>query len=147
MIAMPQPLVATLLLPILQETDQTLTVLTGLMLQYSPKKFVSPNGFIVNVGRNARENSLLTLSKSKDEDIFFHVADYPGSHVVMEISQNIPLRSDLEFCAQLAAKHSKAKKLPIAVDYTAIKNVYKIKGAPTGTVGLQKFKTIKIKSL
>ena len=45
------------------------------------KKFVI-DGFNVDVGQNARENDVLTLGAS-GKDIWFHVENYPGSHVIL----------------------------------------------------------------
>jgi hypothetical protein len=55
------------------------------------------DGFNVDVGQNARENDVLTLGAAS-KDIWFHVENYPGSHVIlrnptdgMELSKWDPL--------------------------------------------------------
>jgi len=47
------------------------------------KEFTSKNGFKILVGTDSRDNSLLTHKVAKKLDLFFHVSDFPGSHVIL----------------------------------------------------------------
>ena len=109
------------------------------------REFKSTNGFTILVGQNSRENSHLTLKLAEPSDIFFHVSDFPGSHVILKLGEELASREDLMDAACLAAYHSKAKdKKIIKVDYTEKSNVSKPRKAPAGLVELSKFKTLKI---
>ncbi|MER3444444.1 MAG: fibronectin-binding domain-containing protein [Meiothermus sp.] len=94
----------------------------------------SPGGFAVWVGRNSKENDFLTRS-AHSMDLWFHVQGIPGSHVILRTQgQPAPL-PDLLFAAQLAAYHSKARgERNVAVDYTAKKNVWRLRKAAPGQV-------------
>ncbi len=110
------------------------------------REFKSTNGLTILVGQNSRENSQLTLKLSAKEDIFFHVSDFPGSHVILKIEEALPLRDDLMDAACLAAYYSKGRdKKSINVDYTPRSNVSKPRKAPAGLVELTKFKTLRVK--
>ena len=111
------------------------------------REFTSTNGFKILVGQNSRENSNLTLKIADQEDLFFHVSDYPGSHVILCLSGGVPLNADLLDAACLAAHFSKARnKKSINVDYTSRSNISRPRKAPAGLVELAKFKTIRIKA-
>ena len=115
-------------------------------MNYTPRKYESTNGFTILVGRNSRENVYLSTVYAKDSDIFFHVSDYPGSHVILEVSEgSAPLKDDLLDAGSLAVHYSKAKKALVKVDYCLAKEVTRPKGLPSGTVELGCSKTIKIK--
>ena len=47
------------------------------------RRFVSPDGFVVLVGRGAAENDLLTIKLASPKDFWLHVAAGSGSHVVV----------------------------------------------------------------
>jgi len=75
------------------------------------------------------------------EDIWLHARGVGGSHVVirMENNKNMPQKSTILKAASLAAWHSKARGSGLApVVYTKRKYVNKPKGAPAGSVTVQK---------
>jgi predicted ribosome quality control (RQC) complex YloA/Tae2 family protein len=111
-----------------------------------PKEFTSKNGFKILVGKDSKENDYLTHTVAKATDIFFHVSDFPGSHVILVSEPDrVVLMEDLIDAARLAHKNSKAKDRKTAnVDYTAISNVFRPKGAPSGEVELKRYKTLKV---
>lgn len=99
------------------------------------KEYVSPNGFKILVGKNNKENDVLTLKTSQKEDIWFHTKNIPGSHTVLFTDGKTPDDEDILFAAQKAALHSKAASSSnVAVDFTPIKNVKKPSGARPGMV-------------
>ncbi|MBC7890903.1 MAG: DUF814 domain-containing protein [Sphingobacteriaceae bacterium] len=73
-------------------------------------KKVVVDGFEVLIGRNARNNDLLTQRYARKEDLWLHARDVPGSHVVIRRrpGQNFPGRV-IERAAQLAAWYSKRR--------------------------------------
>ncbi|MBW4542211.1 MAG: NFACT family protein [Myxacorys chilensis ATA2-1-KO14] len=101
-----------------------------------PYKFTSPNGFELLVGRNNRQNDLLTFRTANEYDLWFHTQEIPGSHVLLRLEPGaIADEKDLQFAANAAAYHSRARQSDqVPVTYTEPKNVYKPKGAKPGTV-------------
>ncbi len=100
-----------------------------------PLEFTSPNGFKILVGRNNKQNDMLTLKKSDKNDIWFHVKDIPGSHTIIITNGKTPDEDDILYAAQLAACHSKARESgKVPVDYTKVRYVSKPRGAKPGMV-------------
>ncbi|MBQ9531182.1 MAG: NFACT family protein [Eubacterium sp.] len=108
-----------------------------------PKKYISSDGFVIRVGRNNVQNDELTLRMSKNYDLWFHVKDAAGSHVVVSTDKEKPVTDKLiREAAMLAAANSKAASSSnVAVDYTIIKNVHKPNGAKFGMVIYDNYKT------
>jgi predicted ribosome quality control (RQC) complex YloA/Tae2 family protein len=104
---------------------------------------MSPEGFAIFVGKNNLQNEHLTFSVARPNDTFFHVKDFPGSHVVV---QGTPLGEvTIRLAAKIAAYYSKARySSSIPVDYTSVSHVKKLSGGPLGKVLLKKQKTIYI---
>lgn len=107
-----------------------------------PDVFYSADGFVIRVGRNSAQNDRLTLRQSQGHDIWLHVKDGPGSHVVIRTEgQEVPPRT-LHQAAMLAAYFSKAKdSTNVPVDYTEIRSVWKANGARPGQVLYEGHKT------
>jgi len=110
------------------------------------RRYRSTDGYEILVGRNDRDNDHLTLRIAKSSDLWFHAADYPGSHAVLRNPQRkeVPMSSILE-AAQLAAKFSQAREnAKVAVNYCEKKFVTKPKGFAAGQVRLSSFKTVMV---
>jgi hypothetical protein len=77
----------------------------------SPYRARTIDGFEVLVGRGDPENDRLTFEIAAPEDFWLHVADVPGSHVVVCNPQRLDAlpRCVHERAASLAAWHSKAR--------------------------------------
>lgn len=114
------------------------------------KRFVSPDGLTVLVGRDARSNDILTFKVASQGDFWLHVAGTSGSHVVVRNPdglESLP-RDTLRYAAALAARHSKAKDGgKVAVHVARAKDVTKQRGAPAGQVILKKYKSVKVEPL
>lgn len=108
-----------------------------------PYHYLSQDNFNIYVGRNNRQNEHLTFRFSHREDLWLHVQNMPGSHVIIKRNnQEIP-DSTLEEAALLAAYFSKGRQdSKVAVDYTERKNVKKMPGGKLGMVIYENFKTI-----
>ena len=93
------------------------------------------NGFQIFVGRNNKENEEISFSKGQPNDIWLHIKDIPGSHVLI-LRNNQELPNDvLLHAANLACEYSKAKKGDkVTVDYCERKFVKKIKNSKPGNV-------------
>jgi predicted ribosome quality control (RQC) complex YloA/Tae2 family protein len=109
-----------------------------------PRHFVSSDGFPILVGRDTAGNDYLTLRLAKSHDLWLHVQDHGGSHVVIRANRpgNVPRRTLIQ-AAQLAAYYSQARNHgKVAVDYTLKKFVHKPKRAKPGLVTISQEKTI-----
>lgn len=110
------------------------------------RRYLSSDGYEILVGRADRDNDNLTLKIAKSFDLWFHAADYPGSHVVLRNPKRkeVPMTSIIE-AAQLAAKFSQAREnAKAAVNYCERKFVTKPKGFAPGQVRLSSFKTVMV---
>lgn len=108
------------------------------------RQYRSSDGYEMLVGRTDRDNDTLTFRVAKSFDLWFHVADYPGSHVLIRNPkrQPVPMRTITE-AAQLAAQFSHARlDTRVAVNYCERKFVSKQKGFAPGQVRLSSFKTV-----
>ena len=110
-----------------------------------PLEFVSSDGFHILVGKNNKQNDLLTLKIAGAYDLWFHTKNIPGSHVIIRTErQDVPDSTLLE-AATLAAYHSSAKmSYNVPVDYTIVKNVKKPSGAKPGMVIYDSYKTVNV---
>lgn len=111
---------------------------------FSPIEY-DVDGFKVYVGRNNKENDWLTLSFANKNDIWFHTKDIHGSHVILKVDK--PINDDiLVKCAEIAAKHSKAKlSSNVPVDYCLVQFIKKPHGAKPGMVIFTNNKTLNVK--
>ena len=102
-------------------------------------------GFQIFVGRNNKENEEISFSKGRPNDIWMHIKDIPGSHVlILRNNQEVP-DDVLMHAANLACEHSKAKKGDkVTVDYCERKFVKKIKNSKPGNVIYTNFHTVLI---
>ncbi|MEG1887704.1 MAG: NFACT family protein, partial [Oscillospiraceae bacterium] len=108
-----------------------------------PREFVSEKGFMIYVGRNNKQNDTLTLKTAAKNDIWLHVKDYPGSHVIIICGGEVPDEDTLFYAANLAAFYSKVgNSSSVAVDYAPVKYVKKPSGAKPGMVIYTDNKTI-----
>ncbi len=101
-----------------------------------PMRFLSSSGALILVGKNNKQNDFLTLKLAKPRDMWLHVKDIPGSHVVVPLDkEEFPDDTTLEEAAALAAYYSQARgSSTVPVDYTHVRNVKKPGGAKPGMV-------------
>ncbi|NEQ37687.1 MAG: fibronectin/fibrinogen-binding protein [Okeania sp. SIO3I5] len=99
-------------------------------------RYQTPSGLELLVGRNNRQNDLLTFRVAGDYDLWFHTQEIPGSHVLLRLDAGaIPDEVDLQFVADMSAFYSRARQSEVVpVIYTKPKFVYKPKGAKPGMV-------------
>ena len=96
-------------------------------------KFRISSGKTVLVGKNNLQNDWLTLKKANKTDIWFHVKNIPGSHVILQSAEATD--EDIRETAEIAAYFSKAKNSAhVQVDYVQDKRVKKPNGAKPGFV-------------
>lgn len=111
--------------------------------QSKPAHFISTDGFHIYVGKNNRQNDYLTLQFSNKEDLWLHVKDLPGSHVIIRNVNKDFSETALKEGAMLAGYYSKGRNSQnLPIDYTKVKHVKKPKGGKPGMVIYENNKTI-----
>jgi predicted ribosome quality control (RQC) complex YloA/Tae2 family protein len=111
-----------------------------------PLRLTSPDGHIVLVGRNSRQNDQVTFRQATGSDWWFHASGVPGSHVIVrnQGERHLP-DSTIRFAAGLAAFYSQlGGESDVAVDYTLRRHVRRIKGAAPGLVTYTHEQSIRI---
>ncbi|WP_069998183.1 Rqc2 family fibronectin-binding protein [Cellulosilyticum sp. I15G10I2] len=106
--------------------------------------FKSASGHDIYVGKNNYQNDELTMKFAKATDLWLHIKDGPGSHVIVKLEHNTAVDDlTLEQAASLAAFYSSGRlSSHVPIDYTLRKNVKKIPNAKPGMVIYNHFKTI-----
>jgi len=122
------------------------------------RRFVSPDGLIVLVGRTASDNDILSLRLGAPRDFWLHVASESGSHVVVRNPEGLDRlpRETLRFAAALAARYSKAHSAEahragahsaggrVAVHVATCRDVHKPRGFAPGKVIVDRFTTVRV---
>jgi predicted ribosome quality control (RQC) complex YloA/Tae2 family protein len=98
------------------------------------------------VGKGSKANDKLTFSIARGRDMWLHIRDYSGSHVVVPLGKNEDIdQQTLIDAATLALNYSKAKSGQKGeVIYTRRKNISKRRGSPPGEVQVSVIKTVYI---
>lgn len=110
-------------------------------LKPEPERYISSTGTAISVGKNNKQNDMLTFKIAKRTDTWLHTKDIPGSHVVIHATE--PDETTLREAATLAAYFSKARdSSSVPVDYTEIRQVKKPNGAKPGFVIYFEQKTV-----
>lgn len=114
------------------------------------RRFVSPDGFTVLVGKSAVDNDDLSLHLCAPWDLWLHLAGDSGSHVVVRNPDRLDRlpKPTVEFAAGLAAGYSKARNAGrVAVHVARGEDVSKRRGQPPGEVDLARWKSVTVKPL
>ena len=100
------------------------------------RRYTTPQGLELLIGRNNSQNEQLTFKQASDYDLWFHAQEIPGSHVLLRLDAgDAPSDETLQLAASFAAYYSRARQSEqVPVVYTQPKNVYKPKGALPGMV-------------
>jgi predicted ribosome quality control (RQC) complex YloA/Tae2 family protein len=106
-----------------------------------PAIFYSSDQTKISVGKNNLQNDQLTLKTAAKTDIWLHVKNIPGSHVI--IHDPHPSQQTLLQAANLAAYFSKSQhSATVPVDYVMVKKIRKPHGARPGFVIYEGQKTL-----
>ena len=120
------------------------------LLKYSFNHQVLENEWEIFIGKNGKNNDLLSFSFAHNWDIWLHAQGVPGSHVIIRVpnKNTNPPQKIIDKAAQITAYHSKAQHSNIVpVIYTYVKYVHRIRKADPGTVNVQNEKVIFVKPL
>jgi len=102
--------------------------------------------YVILVGRNAKNNDLLTQQYAHKEDLWLHARDVTGSHVLIKYQAGKKFPAPvIERAAELAAWYSKRRTdslCPVIV--TPKKFVRKPKGLPPGAVVVEKEEVVMV---
>ncbi len=106
--------------------------------------FKSTEGHDIYVGKNNYQNDTLTMKFAKPNDLWLHIKDGPGSHVIIKSIDGAPISDEITLeGAMLAAYHSSGKMSShVPIDYTYKKYVKKVPNAKPGMVIYTNFKTL-----
>lgn len=102
-------------------------------------------GWEVLVGKSNRDNDVLTHRIAKPSDLWFHVRQAPGSHVILrrQSGKAEPDKQAILETAAIAAFHSKAaKSTRVPVCYTEKRHVRKPRGARPGLAVVSREKVV-----
>lgn len=111
-----------------KQNKKTMVHIAPLTFHYSP--------FTIYVGKNNKQNDYIVSKLSRDEDLWFHVHNCAGSHVLLRIESGQKPTEEIIFeCAKLAKQYSSVKdSSKVGVIYTKAKNLKKPTGAKLGYV-------------
>ncbi|MDY5629022.1 NFACT RNA binding domain-containing protein [Limosilactobacillus coleohominis] len=108
-----------------------------------PEQFHTSDGTLVLVGKNNLQNDRLSFKTANKNEIWLHVKDMPGSHVVIRSTD--PSEQTILEAAQLAAYFSKGRDSDhVPVDYLRVKQLHKPNGAKPGFVTFRGQTTINV---
>lgn len=114
-----------------------------------PRRATSSDGYVILYGRTGAQNDAL-LRMAAPEDLWFHVKDGPGGHVLVRTSgkaDEVPRSTLLEAAARAAGLSQWRNDHNVEVNYTRAKHVHKPKGARPGFVTYTHFQTLTVEPL
>jgi predicted ribosome quality control (RQC) complex YloA/Tae2 family protein len=108
------------------------------------EKFIDDDGVEILVGKNNLQNDYITNKLAKYNEVWFHVKDAPGSHVL--VRKAFPLsETTIRTAAMLASYFSSLRdSSSVPVDYCEARYLKKIKGKMNSNVIYSNQKTIYI---
>lgn len=109
-----------------------------------PLRMQTSSGLGLLLGRTAGQNDTATFRLAAPEDLWFHVRNAPGSHVILRTDPRLSQEDVLE-AARLAAGFSKLRgDAQVDVVYTERKFVRKIPNSPPGQVTFRNESVIRV---
>jgi predicted ribosome quality control (RQC) complex YloA/Tae2 family protein len=108
------------------------------------EKIQAPVSGVIYVGKSAKGNDELLRTKAQKGDLWFHVKDAPGAHVLLtNRTGKDPDPKDIEFAARLALDRSRVgSDSKHEVMMADVKDVRKVKGSPFGQVRVDRSRTV-----
>ncbi len=110
------------------------------------RRFTTPEGFVILVGRNAQQNHELVTERAGADDLWLHARGIPGSHVLIKHDGRAIPREVIDEAAGLAAYYSAGRSdTTVDVDVTQRRHVRPIKGGRPGMVTYRNEETLTVK--
>lgn len=106
-------------------------------------RFYGPGGEEIVVGRNARQNDYITFTLGRSVDLWLHVRDVPGAHVIIRTGGRTVDEATKQMAAQLAAYYSQRRgdrAVPVAI--TEQRLVTRVPGGRPGQVHFRNGETL-----
>lgn len=101
----------------------------------APLRVTTESGAVIWVGRNARQNDIVTFDRGGPGDLWLHARGVPGAHVIIKAGAGDVPDAVIQRAAEIAAYYSAARgEARALVDVTRRKYVRKIKGGKPGMV-------------
>ncbi len=125
-------------------TKHAKTANTRKRVPAGPARF-SFDSYTALVGRNAQENEDVTFRLARRDDLWLHVRERTGAHVVLQSRSGEAPPEVVEHAARLAAYFSEGRSdTRVDVDVTLVRSVRKIPGGPPGRVTYRNFRTVRV---
>lgn len=100
-----------------------------------PMHIVSADGFDIYAGKNNTQNDELTFRTANRNDLWFHIKNHHGSHVLLRCYPEEPTEETILLAASFAVWASQGREATnVQVDYTKVRFVKKPAGALPGNV-------------
>lgn len=111
-----------------------------------PIREVMPDGTIILVGRNSRQNDEITFRVAGPDDLWLHARGVPGAHVIIR-SHGRPVADEvLQRAAELAAYYSAAREDPeVVVSVVPRRRVRRLRGGRPGQVTFTGERTLRVR--
>lgn len=116
--------------------------------RFSFRHFLLESKYHIFVGKDSKNNDMLTTKFAKQNDFWFHARSVSGSHVVLRVenTKEVVPKNILQKTASVAAFYSKAKTSKLVpVTYTLKKYVIKNQRHETGQVTVTKENVLLVK--
>ncbi len=111
-----------------------------------PIKETSPDGFVILVGRNSRQNDELTFRVAAPDDLWLHARDVPGAHVIIRSQGRSVPPSTIQRAAELAAYYSAARdESSVIVSVVPRRRVRRQPGGRPGQVTYTGEETVRVR--
>lgn len=108
-----------------------------------PRETKTQNGFTILIGMNNLQNDTVSTSLAEKQDLWFHVKNYHGSHVLLKAQHGKDFNhEDIELAASYAAFYSELNGSDrVEVDYTLARFIKKPNGSKPGFITYKNHKT------
>ncbi len=109
-----------------------------------PRQILLPSGNFCYIGMNHYQNDTISTHLAQKEDLWFHVKNYHGSHVLLKKQDGNGIHNeDIELCASYAAYFSEVGDSDrVEVDYTEARFLKKPNGSKPGFVTYKNHTTV-----
>lgn len=110
-----------------------------------PLRVLAPDGTAIYVGRSSLQNEYVTFTLATSDDMWLHVRNIPGAHVVIKNNGEPVSDATLELAAGLAAYFSKARtNAAVDVEIARRRLVRRVPGGPAGLVTYKAERTLRV---